>query len=87
MRVIGAAPVGFTTEPVAVIVQTSPFSVPEYVTLPPSSWRVVEASSDPVSGFRAVLRTESACPMPASASVYAVADPLEALALRAFAVE
>ena len=66
---IGAAPVGLTTEPVAVIVQTSPLSVPEYVTEPPSSWIVVEARSEPVSGLRAVLRTESAWPMPASASV------------------
>ena len=84
---IGAAPVGLTTEPVAVIVQTSPLSDPEYVTEPPSSWRVVDASSDPVRGLSAVLRTERACPMPASASVYAVSEPLEALALRAFAVE
>ena len=55
--------------PVDVIVQVSSVSDPEYVTLPPSRLIVVEASSDPVSGFSAVLRTESAWATPASASV------------------
>ena len=80
-------PVGFLTVPVAVIVQVSSVSVPEYVTLPPSSWMVVELRSEPVSGFRALLRTERAWATPASASVYAVSRPLEALALLAFEVE
>jgi hypothetical protein len=87
VRLTSAAPVGFFTAPVEVIVQTLPASVPEYVAVPPWSVIVVCGSSEPVAGLTAFESTESACATPASARSYAFDVAFEWFALRAFALE